>query len=187
MESAETSVVPSDAKPRPKARIVKTKYGIRVPVSPRRQAIFFNKSDSVEKIKQVCDSLKVGSTNRVAALSAGMLPEDLTYMIELGKQGHPLYGRLIEAVLKARGRKAREMQERIVEHAMTDEGVVDGTLEKAIIAEERDSWLNDRGPVSVATGMGVTVNFNTNFGDEKPVDHSVVDAEDVEFEELSDE
>lgn len=162
---------------------VKYKYGIMAPKDPRKQAIFYNTSLNVEKIRRVTDAIEDGATWRVAAAQAGMYPTEFEYMIKLGRAGHPTYGRLVSELLETRGLAARKMFKRMLDHSMSDDGVKDGSLERMIKAEERDSWL-ETGSESTVKGSGTKVNINVNFGDEKTVNHEVVDAEDAEFEEM---
>lgn len=185
MEKSGTSAIqPSDDE---EPKIIKRKWGIKVPSKPREQAIFYNKSLDVTKIKRICEAVEEGATWRIAAAQAGMYPSEFEYMIKLGRAGHPVYGQVIYRLLEARGVVARKLISKMMDHAMSDEGVADGTLEKMIKAEERDSWIDVAPSETANTGSGVKVNINVNFGDEKTVDHSkseVLDAEFEEFEEM---
>ncbi len=166
----------------PKTSLVKRKYGIPIPRTPRKQAIFYNKSLDVDKIMRIKDAIAEGATWRAAAMQAGMYPSEFEYMIKLGRAGHPAYGRLVSELLESRGALARRMFDRMLSHAMTEDGVADGTLEKMIKAEERDSWLETESEVQARSGGGVKVNINIEFGDEQEVSHE--DALDAEFEEI---
>lgn len=177
--NAETSIVETGESG--KLELVKYKYGIKVPRSARRQALFFNDSVNVDKIERVCEALEGGSTKRVAADCACIPVEDLDYMMALGQAGHPFYGKLFEDVSSVRGRAARKLHRRVREHALSDEGVKDGTAIKALRAEEKDSWLEDQGGPAQTVNNTMQVILRTNFGNEVEVDHS--EAEDAEFEE----
>lgn len=180
MGTTESAIV----KPGEVSEVIKTrrKYGLVVPKTPRKQAIFYNKSLDVEKILKIKDAIAEGATWRAAAMQAGMYPSEFEYMIKLGRAGHPAYGKLVSELLEARGAVSRKMFDRMLSHAMSEEGVTDGTLEKMIKAEERDSWIETGAAVSGAGNVSAQVNINVNFGDEKTVDHS--DVEDAEFEEV---
>jgi hypothetical protein len=173
------SAIESDERGKPV--VAQYKYGIKVPKGHREQAIFYNKTADIKKIKLIREAAENGATWRVAAAQAGMLPKEFEYMMALGRAGHPAYAQLVDELIQARGKLSRQLHERAAEHAMSDEGVRDGSLEKMIKAEERDSWLDNESEYSVSAGSGLKVNFNVNFGTEKPVEH---DAEDVEFEEV---
>ena len=168
-----------------KLSVVKYKYGLPVPKNPRKQAIFYNKSLDVEKIRRVKEAIEEGATWRAAAMQAGMYPKEFEYMIQLGRAGHPAYGRLVSELLESRGKLARQMFAKMFDHAMSEEGVSDGTLEKMIKAEERDSWIETAHEGGVNPGATVKVNINVEFGDEREVSHEeILDAEDAEFEEM---
>ena len=165
-----------------KPEIAKYKYGIKAPKGHREQAIFYNKTADIKKIKLIREAAENGATWRVAAAQAGMLPKEFEYMMALGRAGHPAYAQLVDDLIQARGKLSRKLHERAAEHAMSEEGVRDGSLEKMIKAEERDSWLGEESEFSANSGGGLRVKLQVNFGTEKPVEH--VDAEEAEFEEV---
>jgi len=167
-----------------RSREITHKWGLPVPENPRKRAIFFNRSLNVDKIRRLEDAAACAATWKQAAERAGMYPEELGYMMKLGRSGHPTYGRLVERLLTARAGAVARIQERMYEHADSAAGIKDGTAEKFLKMDEKDSWLDEsrHSDIAVTANIGKVV-INTNFDDDlvivdgKIVEDDVVDAE----------
>ena len=114
-------------------------------------------------------------------MQAGMFPGEFEYIWYLGRRGHPAYAGLVCDLMKVRGDFATRLQSHMAKHALTDEGLADGTTAKMLKAEERDSWIEDREKVAeVTVNMGIgKVVLTTDFGDAEEgdvVEGEIVDA-----------
>lgn len=160
-----------------KAGIVDHRYGFPIPKDHRKSALLFNETLNVEKMETLYDALSTGATFRSAAMQAGMTPSEFEYMWKLGRGGHPTYSGFFEKAMRVRGKYAAKLQRHVSDHAMTQDGIEDGTALKVLKAEEKDSWIDDREKVAEVTvnlGIGKVV-LNTDYGDER--EHDVVDGE----------
>jgi hypothetical protein len=160
------------------AGVVTHRYGMPVPKTPRMQAILWSKRD--HHFDDLRDSVVSGATFREAALEAGYTPKEFDYMMKLGEAGHPVYAGLFSDLARMHGEALRELREPRFMHALTDEGVKDGTNERFVEALERQSWLKDKGNKAedVKVDIGLTVKVKKDFGNEVEIeDNAILEAE----------
>lgn len=156
--------------------------GFPIPKAPGKAAILLSNVVDTDQIERIRHAVKHGATWRVAAMQAGMQIDEFEYLWYLGKMRHPVYRDLVKEILRARGDFAAELHEHIAEHALTPAGLKDGTTEKVLKMEEKDSWMEEKGGApDVVVNIGISkVNLNVDFGEDVEINHGrsrVVDAE----------
>lgn len=170
--------------------IVETHIGFPIPDNPRRQAILYaRRGPTHERIKDMRSAVTRGCNWRQTAAAGGLTKAEFRYMWDLGINGHPVYGKMVSELLIARADLVGSIQERLAERANSEDGVLDGTAEKFLKAEERDGWIDSgdggsKAAVQVNIGR-VNIDINDNFDEEVvPIVPVVCEAEDAEFEEV---
>jgi len=166
-------------------KVVKYKYGLKVPNEPQFRKIFYARTLDGEAERRMLEAAHSGRTWRQIGAAGGYDPRSFKYLLKLAGAGHPLYGPLQKKMLEAKADFHNTMHEIMVTDVVErrdPEGA-----RRLLEDEERDSLLkNEVPPVSAAGAvLNAKIVIQTDFDEEEECgvdpDAEVVDAE---FEEI---